>query len=233
MRGAGLEWHGELPVACRPCGRSQARRRRVCGTARPPAARQKKVVTWRAAASSTRPRPTRGPPWSSRHRLLRRLGRHSCRRGQNDFGRIGAQRPGPQPRRARARTPRCQWELGTGERPRPRKSGTGSGERPRFWQNRGRSVPVPANRGLGRGRGPVPVPFFLESTFKDQINPKRQTAGPHEGGSPELDLEFQSPSESADKWGIRTGTVTGTGTVGPGWPRPDPAAESKRKDQRA
>jgi peptidoglycan/LPS O-acetylase OafA/YrhL len=24
--------------------------------------------------------------------------------------------------------------------------------------------------------------FFLESTFKDQINPKRQTAGPHEGG---------------------------------------------------
>jgi hypothetical protein len=32
-------------------------------------------------------------------------------------------------------------------------------------------------------------PFFLESTFKDQINPKRQTAGPPEGGSPELDLE--------------------------------------------
>ena len=31
--------------------------------------------------------------------------------------------------------------------------------------------------------------FFLESTFIDQINPKRQTAGPHEGGSPELDLE--------------------------------------------
>jgi hypothetical protein len=30
--------------------------------------------------------------------------------------------------------------------------------------------------------------FFLESTFKDQINPKRQTAGPPEGGSPELDL---------------------------------------------
>ena len=30
--------------------------------------------------------------------------------------------------------------------------------------------------------------FFLESTFKDQINPKRQTAGPREGGSPELDL---------------------------------------------
>jgi hypothetical protein len=30
--------------------------------------------------------------------------------------------------------------------------------------------------------------FFLESTFKDQINPKRQTAGPLEGGSPELDL---------------------------------------------
>ena len=30
--------------------------------------------------------------------------------------------------------------------------------------------------------------FFLESTFIDQINPKRQTAGPHEGGSPELDL---------------------------------------------
>ena len=28
----------------------------------------------------------------------------------------------------------------------------------------------------------------LESTFIDQINPKRQTAGPHEGGSPELDL---------------------------------------------
>ncbi len=32
------------------------------------------------------------------------------------------------------------------------------------------------------------VLFFLESTFKDQINPKRQTAGPPEGGSPELDL---------------------------------------------
>ncbi len=31
--------------------------------------------------------------------------------------------------------------------------------------------------------------FFLESTFKDQINPKQQTAGPPEGGSPELDLE--------------------------------------------
>jgi len=30
--------------------------------------------------------------------------------------------------------------------------------------------------------------FFLESTFIDQINPKRQTAGPPEGGSPELDL---------------------------------------------
>ncbi len=30
--------------------------------------------------------------------------------------------------------------------------------------------------------------FFLESTFKDQINPKRQTAGRPEGGSPELDL---------------------------------------------
>jgi hypothetical protein len=30
--------------------------------------------------------------------------------------------------------------------------------------------------------------LFLESTFKDQINPKRQTAGPPEGGSPELDL---------------------------------------------
>ena len=29
--------------------------------------------------------------------------------------------------------------------------------------------------------------FFLESTFKDQINPKRQTAGP-QWGSPELDL---------------------------------------------
>jgi hypothetical protein len=28
----------------------------------------------------------------------------------------------------------------------------------------------------------------LESTFIDQINPKRQTAGPYEGGSPELDL---------------------------------------------
>ena len=28
----------------------------------------------------------------------------------------------------------------------------------------------------------------LESTFKDQINPKRQTAGPQRG-SPELDLE--------------------------------------------
>jgi hypothetical protein len=27
-----------------------------------------------------------------------------------------------------------------------------------------------------------------ESTFKDQINPKRQTAAPPEGGSPELDL---------------------------------------------
>ncbi len=26
----------------------------------------------------------------------------------------------------------------------------------------------------------------MESTFKDQINPKRQTAGPPEGGSPEL-----------------------------------------------
>ena len=32
------------------------------------------------------------------------------------------------------------------------------------------------------------APFFLESTFIDQINPKRQTAGPPEGGSPELDL---------------------------------------------
>jgi hypothetical protein len=31
---------------------------------------------------------------------------------------------------------------------------------------------------------------FLESTFKDQINPKRQTAGPPEGGSPELDLDW-------------------------------------------
>ena len=30
-------------------------------------------------------------------------------------------------------------------------------------------------------------PFFLESTFKDQINPKRQTADPL-WGSPELDL---------------------------------------------
>jgi len=29
--------------------------------------------------------------------------------------------------------------------------------------------------------------FFLESTFIDQINPKRQTAGP-QWGSPELDL---------------------------------------------
>ncbi len=36
-------------------------------------------------------------------------------------------------------------------------------------------------------------PFFLESTFKDQINPKRQTAGPPEGGSPELDLEMSRP----------------------------------------
>jgi len=34
----------------------------------------------------------------------------------------------------------------------------------------------------------------LESTFKDQINPKRQTAGPPEGGSPELDLASFGPS---------------------------------------
>ena len=34
-------------------------------------------------------------------------------------------------------------------------------------------------------------PSLLESTFKDQINPKRQTAGPPEGGSPELDLGTQ------------------------------------------
>jgi hypothetical protein len=31
--------------------------------------------------------------------------------------------------------------------------------------------------------------FFWKARFnKDQINPKRQTAGPPEGGSPELDL---------------------------------------------
>ncbi len=37
------------------------------------------------------------------------------------------------------------------------------------------------------------VGFFLESTFKDQINPKRQTAGgPHEGGSPEVPVETRS-----------------------------------------
>jgi hypothetical protein len=36
--------------------------------------------------------------------------------------------------------------------------------------------------------------FFLESTFKDQINPKRQTAFPPEGGPPELDLVFEYSS---------------------------------------
>jgi hypothetical protein len=40
--------------------------------------------------------------------------------------------------------------------------------------------------------------FFLESTFKDQINPKRQTAGPPEGGSPELDLASFGLSPKAE-----------------------------------
>ncbi len=40
--------------------------------------------------------------------------------------------------------------------------------------------------------------FFLESTFKDQIDPKRQTAGPAEGGSPELDLASLGLSPKAE-----------------------------------
>ena len=40
--------------------------------------------------------------------------------------------------------------------------------------------------------------FFLESTFKDQINPTRQTAGPCEGGSPELDLASFGLSPKAE-----------------------------------
>ncbi len=39
-----------------------------------------------------------------------------------------------------------------------------------------------------QNKGQALLRFFLESTLKDQINPKRQTAGPPEGGSPELDL---------------------------------------------
>jgi hypothetical protein len=55
--------------------------------------------------------------------------------------------------------------------------------------------------------------FFLESTFKDQINPKRQTAGPPEGGSPELDLEPKAAL--ADGRGAPLG-LTETGPVW-GW----------------
>jgi hypothetical protein len=40
--------------------------------------------------------------------------------------------------------------------------------------------------------------LFLESTFIDQINPKRQTAGPPEGGSPELDLASYRLSPKAE-----------------------------------
>ncbi len=60
------------------------------------------------------------------------------------------------------------------------------------------STDVSANSSaLGSAKASAPVlksaaasakVFFLESTFKDQINPNRQTAGPPEGGSPELDL---------------------------------------------
>ncbi len=43
--------------------------------------------------------------------------------------------------------------------------------------------------------------FFLESTFIDQINPKRQPAGPPEGGSPELDLDKWPPAVARRKNG--------------------------------
>ena len=42
--------------------------------------------------------------------------------------------------------------------------------------------------------------LLLESTFKDQINPKRQTAGPREGGSPELDLVRVSMHADGKHW---------------------------------
>ena len=40
---------------------------------------------------------------------------------------------------------------------------------------------------------PCGVHFFLESTFIDQNNPKRQTADPH-WGSPKLDLSLRCPT---------------------------------------
>ena len=63
----------------------------------------------------------------------------------------------------------------------------------------GPAIEEPCNETLGsaseeQGSAEVPMEtpcsscaFFLESTFIDQINPKRQTAGP-QWGSPELDL---------------------------------------------
>ncbi len=48
-----------------------------------------------------------------------------------------------------------------------------------------RLAPLRSHGMLTWPAGPPPASLFLESTFKDQINPKRQTAGPPEGGSPE------------------------------------------------
>ena len=57
----------------------------------------------------------------------------------------------------------------------------------RHWQGRWGGGDYGALRPIGMGRvfaclSELKGLFFLESTFIDQINPKRQTAGPHEGG---------------------------------------------------
>ena len=69
---------------------------------------------------------------------------------------------------------------------------------------------------------------FLESTFIDQNNPTRQTAGPHWGSSELglLGLAYHDARGPQHRWGIEVTTTTSTSSSSH-WHVPRPVADDR------